>query len=318
MPCATPLDVDVSWHAAPAGLQPLVLGVVVWRFRSPGPHWVPVPAHALATLTVVAEGSLHADIGDIGDIGDTRDAGALPAVLGGGPLTQAQGLWAHGPGRVATVLCRASVLPMWTGEAASVFRDGAVPLAVWGVDDDPGRWQAGPTRQAPSAPALAAALMAHVARRLDRSTQRATARRFTGALAQWRHELDAAVQAGRRMPLQPGGWSERQWQRACQAELGVGPKLLHRLVRLHGSTCTIDAAAAGEAAHGAVLAHVAAQAGYADQAHMSREYRDLAGCAPGTLRGGSPRGADTPARPGAATLSATLSARLVAPAFFGS
>lgn len=303
MPPSTLPDVRVSWHAAPAGLQPLVLGVMVWRFLSSRPHRVPVPAHALATLTVVVQGRLHAG---------ACDTAALPAVLSGGPLTEAQDLWAIGPAVMATVLCRASVLPLWTGEPASAFRDAVVPLAAWGVDDDLQRWRDVCPRHALHAlhelhdPALAAVLLDHVARRLERAPRRPAAQRFTVALAQWRHELAGAERTGRRAPLQPSDWSERQWQRVCQAELGVSPKLLQRLVRLHRSTCDIGG---GGRARTSPLAHVAADAGYADQAHMSREFRELAGCAPASLREASSIEA--------ARMSAELSARLLVPAFFG-
>jgi transcriptional regulator GlxA family with amidase domain len=70
------------------------------------------------------------------------------------------------------------------------------------------------------------------------------------------------------------GWGERQWQRACQAELGVSPKFLLRLNRLHASVRSRMACRAEP------LVQHAVDAGFFDQAHMAREYRLLAGLAP--------------------------------------
>ncbi|MFR9723500.1 helix-turn-helix domain-containing protein [Streptomyces sp. MS19] len=63
------------------------------------------------------------------------------------------------------------------------------------------------------------------------------------------------------------GWSERQFRRRSVAAFGYGPKTLGRVLRLQRAVRL-----AGEPA-----AEVAVRAGYADQAHMAREVRDLAG-----------------------------------------
>ncbi|MEV1006272.1 AraC family transcriptional regulator [Streptomyces sp. NPDC049881] len=63
------------------------------------------------------------------------------------------------------------------------------------------------------------------------------------------------------------GWSERQFRRRSVAAFGYGPKTLGRVLRLQRAVRL-----AAEPA-----AEVAARAGYADQAHMAREVRDLAG-----------------------------------------
>ena len=68
--------------------------------------------------------------------------------------------------------------------------------------------------------------------------------------------------------------SERQLRRRVAAAVGYGPKLLVRVLRLYRA---LDAARAGDE-----LARVAADAGYADQAHFANECRELAG-APATV-----------------------------------
>jgi AraC-like DNA-binding protein len=65
------------------------------------------------------------------------------------------------------------------------------------------------------------------------------------------------------------GLSERQLHRRCLATFGYGPKTVQRVLRFQ--------AALQDARAGRRLADVAADAGYADQAHMSREVRELAG-----------------------------------------
>ncbi len=65
------------------------------------------------------------------------------------------------------------------------------------------------------------------------------------------------------------GLGERQLHRRSLAAFGYGPKTLARILRLHRA---LDLARAGTP-----FATVAATAGYADQAHLAREVKDLAG-----------------------------------------
>jgi AraC-like DNA-binding protein len=69
--------------------------------------------------------------------------------------------------------------------------------------------------------------------------------------------------------------SERQLHRRCLALFGYGPKTLARILRL-GRALEL-------ARTGAPLGRVAADAGYADQAHLSREVKALAGVSPTDL-----------------------------------
>jgi AraC-like DNA-binding protein len=74
------------------------------------------------------------------------------------------------------------------------------------------------------------------------------------------------------------GWSERHLARRFAAEFGVGPKVAARMARFDRARRRIAAQAAGGRPLG--LADVAAEEGYADQAHLAREFAALAGCAP--------------------------------------
>jgi AraC-like DNA-binding protein len=78
------------------------------------------------------------------------------------------------------------------------------------------------------------------------------------------------------------GLSIRQLRRRCHAVVGYGPKTLQRVLRFRRFVSRLDAGPpAGQADHD--LAVLAVQAGYADQAHLTRECRDLAGLTPAAL-----------------------------------
>lgn len=71
--------------------------------------------------------------------------------------------------------------------------------------------------------------------------------------------------------------STRQLQRICAKETGMAPRSYLRLLRFR-------AAVSGIQDTGALLADTAAASGYADQAHMTREFRSLGGLPPGHAR----------------------------------
>ncbi|MGH9226196.1 MAG: DUF6597 domain-containing transcriptional factor [Acidimicrobiales bacterium] len=96
---------------------------------------------------------------------------------------------------------------------------------------------------------------------------------------------DGAVQAAARLLADPAtrlpaltdhvGISERQLRRRFHESVGYGPKTLQRVLRLRAFVAS--AATQGD------LAGLAAKAGYADQAHLTRECRDLTGVTPAVL-----------------------------------
>jgi len=71
------------------------------------------------------------------------------------------------------------------------------------------------------------------------------------------------------------GLSPRQLQRRSNAAYGYGPKVLERIFRMQR--------AVGLARRGSPFASVSAEAGYADQAHLAREVRAMAGVPLGVL-----------------------------------
>jgi AraC-like DNA-binding protein len=65
------------------------------------------------------------------------------------------------------------------------------------------------------------------------------------------------------------GWSSRTMQRQCSAVYGYGPATLRRILRFRRAVRLLD--------DGLPYIEVAARAGYADQPHLHREVRELAG-----------------------------------------
>jgi len=71
--------------------------------------------------------------------------------------------------------------------------------------------------------------------------------------------------------------SPRQLRRRFADHVGYGPKRLARIARLQ------RVVAAARARPGATVAALAAEAGYADQAHLAADCRELAGRPPSAL-----------------------------------
>jgi AraC-like DNA-binding protein len=77
------------------------------------------------------------------------------------------------------------------------------------------------------------------------------------------------------------GLSLRQLRRRCHAAVGYGPKTLQRVLRFRRFVSRIDAYPEGPDVPD--LAAIAADAGYADQAHLTRECGKLSGLTPAAL-----------------------------------
>jgi AraC-like DNA-binding protein len=73
-----------------------------------------------------------------------------------------------------------------------------------------------------------------------------------------------------------------QLRRRFLAEVGMGPKALQRTLRFQGYLALAQAAT-----HASRVADLAAEAGYADHAHQSRECLRLTGLTPRDLLGGA-------------------------------
>ncbi len=72
------------------------------------------------------------------------------------------------------------------------------------------------------------------------------------------------------------GLGERALQRLCRQRVGLSPKWMIQRRRLHEAVAAIRA--------GLDLATLAADLGYADQAHLTRDFRSVTGMTPGQVR----------------------------------
>jgi transcriptional regulator GlxA family with amidase domain len=124
-----------------------------------------------------------------------------------------------------------------------------------------------------SAPGRVAALQGALRRRLPAATP---VDPLTGGLVR---ELQVARPQPVAALAEMVGLSERQLHRRCVAAFGYGPKTLDRVLRLQRFL------ALGRSAQGRPggLAELAADAGYADQAHLAHDCRALAGATPAAL-----------------------------------
>jgi AraC-like DNA-binding protein len=71
------------------------------------------------------------------------------------------------------------------------------------------------------------------------------------------------------------GWSRRHMSERFRREFGLTPKTMARVIRFERARRMVSQAARPP------FGAVAAAAGYADQAHMNRDWRELAGASPG-------------------------------------
>ncbi|MDF3834926.1 helix-turn-helix domain-containing protein [Cupriavidus basilensis] len=107
-----------------------------------------------------------------------------------------------------------------------------------------------------------------------------SARREAGAEIRWawgelaRHHGNMPISGLRKMI----GWSERHLSSRFQCQLGMTPKLAARRLRFSQMRGMLDA----DAQEG--LTDLALACGYADQSHMTREFRAFAGCSPAAYR----------------------------------
>jgi AraC-like DNA-binding protein len=134
--------------------------------------------------------------------------------------------------------------------------------------------------QAPSPEAALGILQDELAgRRAEASPPDPLVAEAVQRLLPWRSERIGALGAGL-------GISESKLRRRCLAAVGIGPKPLQRILRFQGFVARAQARNTRPTAPaGGGLAELAAVAGYADHAHLSRECMRLAGVSPRTYVG---------------------------------
>jgi AraC-like DNA-binding protein len=95
----------------------------------------------------------------------------------------------------------------------------------------------------------------------------------------WRRLMSAGGRCSVSRLADETGWSDRHLRGRFRDETGLTPKAAARVIRFDRARRTLQNRAAVGSGLPA-LADLAADCGYYDQAHLAREFRELAGCAP--------------------------------------
>jgi AraC-like DNA-binding protein len=207
-------------------------------------------------------------------------------LVAAGPATAAT-LAPATPGQVRVgVRFRVGAAGAALGVPAGELRDQGVPLAeLWGSD---ARRLEDRVAAAEDPRAALLALIGGIAPRLpapedaDHEVRRAALAIARPAAGQGDDLATVAASA------RAAGLSERQLRRRFERAVGYGPATLGRVLRFQRFLHRANAPGAADAP----LARLAADAGYADQAHLARECRRLAGLPPSALlaTGAAPAG----------------------------
>jgi AraC-like DNA-binding protein len=103
----------------------------------------------------------------------------------------------------------------------------------------------------------------------------------------WHRLRRSAGRAGVQELAESTGWSRRHLLTRFRTQVGLGPKTTARVLRFHRATRLLAPAGVAGATPSPVapsipesISDVAAACGYADHAHLVREFRALAGCTP--------------------------------------
>jgi AraC-like DNA-binding protein len=253
---------QVLWvPPADAGLSDWLLGVSLLETGT-HEHRFALPAHALCVCSWVLQGSLA--------VAEARRPSlSLGSAFGSGPSSRPTPMLAAPGTRVLGLLMPARILPLATGQDAALARDrplsppeqaDVLSAILWVAQRCLGAaWPEPPVTGCEAQP------LAH--RLASLTAELPAAQQLLRALTT-EERLDAA--------LSSCGLSARQAQRLCSRHFGLPPVKLSRLFRLH--RCTSRQLTEPGSGADAALA-----AGYFDQAHMARDFRQLAELPPGSL-----------------------------------
>lgn len=247
----------VTTLAPPADASHAIV-CAVWRTLD-GPSSLPpvqatVPANVYACLNLMLRGSVRLG---------RCDGPALPDLFLTGPFARPQQTFASGPLHSLSVVLHPWVLHAWFGldARASVDRcldartlpllaDPALMRLLRAAAADPNRWPDALHRLPPPGPACTAA--SALASALEHSAGVADAARHLGV-------------------------GVRQFERRFVQHHGLAPRQWSGIRRFEASLLAL-------ARDETPLAAIAAQTGYADQPHMTRNFRRAAAAAPGGAR----------------------------------
>lgn len=253
--------------APPAVLRPCLFGAVVRDTRAAGDAATPeqrsnrFPALPFCGITWILHGGAQ-----LLEPADHPDAGPLPPVFVSGPQTAPFASVNDGPIHTFCLVFHPAALGPLSGVAAGALRDRHRPLHAALPPD----WQAldALVRAAPDDDARLDAAAAWLAPRWQAARGRLDPR-----LAALPQLLRWATVQGAAAAL---GWTTRHLERRSRDAHGLSPRELRSIQRGHDAVI--------EDQPDLPLADAAAQHGYADQPHMSRDWRRLTGLSPAQLR----------------------------------
>jgi AraC-like DNA-binding protein len=179
----------------------------------------------------------------------------------------------HGTGRVFAIRLRPAGLAVLSDLAPQQVADATVPLTVR-LDARPhGLMRAIASRSDPAERARAAdEAVRHALVERTPTTAGGIANAVLGELRERQHRRTGTSLTDRL------GRSERTIQRACIDTLGHGPKWLSRRIRLQEVALALVTRPSDE------LAAIAADLGYTDQSHLTRDFRASTGLTPDAYR----------------------------------
>jgi AraC-like DNA-binding protein len=228
------------------------------------PHLNRFPAMVYCSITFILDGAVALPAEEGG-------ARALSGLLISGPRTRPITSVSLAPVRSLSAILYPDAFHLLTGIAPARLQDRDQPAAGW-LDAD---WEAWP-------PALRE-------RAGDDAAQAAwieswLAARWQHKRAEWDRDLGESLRgiAGHEGVAETArvlGVGERQVQRRYREHIGVTPAQARRLQRMNEAVYALR----DPAANPDTLAALAAELGYADQAHMARELRELTGLPPSRL-----------------------------------
>jgi AraC-like DNA-binding protein len=259
---------EYVWTRPSAALRPYVGLLSGYRQRgvSPGRHRG-LPSPYLTLILTLDEPLLVAAHPD-----PRQPAGSYDALIGGLHLTPA--LITH-PGRQSGVQisvdplgCRA-LFGLPAGELAGLDLDAAAVLGAGMVEETRERMHA-----ARDWPSRFAVVEAALLRRLHGGRESGRLHDGRECRPEVAHAYRRLVAGGAtvRAVADEIGWSGRYLTDRFRAEIGLGPKQAARVARFDRARRALRPTGR--------LADVAAANGFADQSHLVREFRALAGCPP--------------------------------------
>ncbi|GAB3444198.1 helix-turn-helix domain-containing protein [Massilia solisilvae] len=258
-----------SLHVPQGELAEAVFGIAfVSTLDEPWPPDQPrlnrFPAMVYCGVTMLTEGQVAV-------LGEEDGALAhMPDWIVFGPRTRPVTSVTLAPLRCVSVIFYPDAFALLTGRAPAQLQDRDEPASSW-LPAEWGEWPQALRARAQDEAAQAQWIESWLLPR------------WLDARKHWNRKLGESLrQLARRgvaATVRTLGVGERQMQRQYRAQVGLTPAQARRLQRMNEAVYALR----NGAAEGETLAALAAELGYADQAHMARELRALTGLPPSRL-----------------------------------